>query len=171
MQFTTIEQMKLPIAESYFPEDSRIKVTGYKLSRLYPEDTRFVQVYNYDNDTIIDLISNNFEVCALEISNLYRYRWDLEVLFKWIKQNIVIKTLWGYSENTVKIHLWNAAISYFTVARIKIDYKSPNSITEVVTLIRISALKRTNLMSLITKKESSIILNQGIKKCSLFDTI
>ena len=95
MQFTTIEQMKLPIAESYFPEDSRIKVTGYKLSRLYPEDTRFVQVYNYDNDTIIDLISNNFEVCALEISNLYRYRWDLEVLFKWIKQNIVIKNLMG----------------------------------------------------------------------------
>lgn len=93
MQFTTIEQMKLLISESYFPKDSRIKVTGYKSSRLYPEDMRFVQVYDYDNDTIIDLISNNFEVCALKISNLYRHRWDLEVLFKWIKQNIVIKTL------------------------------------------------------------------------------
>ena len=164
MQFTTIEQMKLPIAESYFPEDSRIKVTGYKLSRLYPEDTRFVQVYNYDNDTIIDLISNNFEVCALEISNLYRYRWDLEVLFKWIKQNIVIKNLMGifrkYCQNP------SLECSHFLF-----HCKSPNSITEVVTLIRISALKRTNLMSLITKKESSIILNQGIKKCSLFDTI
>lgn len=154
MQFTTIEQMKLPITESYFPED-----------------TRFVQVYDYDNDTIIDLISNNFEVCALEISNLYRYQWDLEVLFKWIKQNIVIKTLWGYSENTVKIHLWNAAISYFTIARIKIDYKSPYSITEVVTLIRISALKRTNLMSLITKKEIVYHFKLGYQKCSLFDTI
>lgn len=82
MQFTTIEQMKLPIAELYFPEDSRIKVTGYKSSRLYPEDMRFVQVYDYDNDTIIDLISNNFEVRALEISNLYRHRWNLEVPFK-----------------------------------------------------------------------------------------
>lgn len=77
--------MKLPMTESYFPEDSRIKVTGYRLSKLYLEDTKSVQVYNYDNDTIIDLIFNNSRVCALEVSNLYRCRWDLEMLFKWIK--------------------------------------------------------------------------------------
>lgn len=77
----------------------------------------------------------------MEIANLYRYRWDIEVFFKWIKQNIVVKKLWGYSENAVKIHLWAAIISYLTVARIKAEYNSPYSITEVATLIRISALK------------------------------
>ena len=97
------------------------------------------------------------KISALEISNLYRHRWDIEVFFKWIKQNISVKTLWGYSENAVKVHLWTAIISYLTVARIKADYNSPYSITEVATLIRISAMERTDLRSLITKQDSSII--------------
>lgn len=71
---------------------------------------RFVRVYDPDNDTIVDLISNSLEVSVLEISSFYRHRWDIEVFFKWIKQNIVVKTLWGFPENAVKIHLWAAII-------------------------------------------------------------
>ena len=171
MKFETVKQMDISDVKSGVLEDSRIKVTGYNSSKLYPEDMRFVRVYDPDNDTIVDFISNNFEVSALEISNLYRHRWDIEVFFKWIKQNITVKTLWGYSENAVKIHLWAAIISYLTVARIKVDCNSPYSITEVATLIRISALERTDLRSLITKQDSSIILNQNVKELSLFDDI
>lgn len=169
MKFKTLCQMEIAEATSGIIEDSRIRVTGYKSSRLYPEDMRFVRVYDPDNDTIVDFISNNFEVSALEISNLYRHRWDIEVFFKWIKQNITVKTLWGYSENAVKIHLWTAIIAYLTMARIKNDYKSPYSITEVATLIRISALERADLRELLTKQDSSIDSNQNVKVLSLFD--
>lgn len=169
MKFRTIEQMDIPDAKSGIIEDSRIRVTGYKSSRLYSEDMRFVRVYDPDNDVIVDFISNNFEVSTLEISNLYRHRWDIEVFFKWIKQNIVVKNLWGFSENAVKIHLWTAVISYLTVARIKADYNSPYSITEVATLIRISALERTELRTLLTKQDSCIDSNQNVKELSLFD--
>ena len=171
MKFETVEQMDISDVKSGVLEDSRIRVTGYNSSKLYPEDMRFVRVYDPDNDTIVDFISNNFEVSALEISNLYRHRWDIEVFFKWIKQNITVKTLWGYSENAVKIHLWAAIISYLTLARIKVACNSPYSITEVATLIRISALERTDLRSLITKQDSSIISNQNVKELSLFDEI
>ncbi len=171
MKFVTVEQMDISDVKSGVLEDSRIRVTGYNSSKLYPEDMRFVRVYDPDNDTIVDFISNNFEVSALEISNLYRHRWDIEVFFKWIKQNITVKTLWGYSENAVKIHLWAAIISYLTLARIKVACNSPYSITEVATLIRISALERTDLRSLITKLDSSIISNQNVKELSLFDDI
>ena len=171
MKFETVEQMDISDVKSGVLEDSRIRVTGYNSSKLYPEDMRFVRVYDPDNDTIVDFISNNFEVSALEISNLYRHRWDIEVFFKWIKQNITVKTLWGYSENAVKIHLWAAIISYLTLARIKVACNSPYSITEVATLIRISALERTDLRSLITKLDSSIIPNQNVKELSLFDDI
>lgn len=169
MKFITVEQMEIPDAKSAIIEDSRIRVSGYKSSKLYPEDMRFVRVYDPNNDTIVDFISNNFEVSALEISNPYRHRWDIEVFFKWIKQNIVVKNLWGYSENAVKIHLWTAVISYLTVARIKADCESCYSITEVSTLIRISALERVKLSQLITKQDSSINLNQNVKELSLFD--
>lgn len=171
MKFRTIEQMKIPDDKSGIIEDARIRVTGYKSSKLYPEDMRFVRLYDPVNDDIVDFISNNFEVSALEIANLYRHRWDIEVFFKWIKQNIVVKNLWGYSENAVKVHLWTAIISYLTVARIKADYKSPYSITEVATLIRISALERTELHALLTKHDLSITSNQNVKELSLFDDI
>ena len=168
MKFRTVEQMPIPEDQKGVVEDSRIMVTGYKSSKLYPEDMRFVRVYDPENETIVDFITNNFEVTALEISNLYRHRWDIEVFFKWIKQNIVVKNLWGYSENAVKVHLWTAIIAYLTVARIKAEYESPYSITEVATLIRISALERTELRSLITKQDDSIS-NQNVNVLSLFD--
>ena len=171
MKFKTIEQMETPNAESGIIEDARIRVTGYKSSKLYPEDMRFVRVYDPVNDTIVDFISNNFEVSALEITNIYRHRWDIEVFFKWIKQNIVVKTLWGYSENAVKVHLWVAIISYLIVARIKTEYNSPYSITEVATLIRISALEKTELCTLLVKQDVSIISNQNVKELSLFEDI
>ena len=169
MQFATLEQMEITDAKSGILEDSRIKVTGYKSSKLYPEDMRFVRIYDPENDAIVEFISNNFEVSAAEISNLYRHRWDIEVFFKWIKQNITVKNLWGYSENAVKIHLWTAIISYLMVARIKADYECPYSITEVATLIRISAMERTDLRSLLTKQDSSINSNHNVKERSLFD--
>lgn len=171
MKFKTIEQMDIPDARFGIIEDACIRVTGYKSSRLYPDEMRFVRIYDPTNDTIVDFISNNFEVSAVEMSNLYRHRWDIEVFFKWIKQNIVVKNLWGYSENAVKIHLWTAVISYLTVARIKADYNSPYSITEVATLIRISALERTDLYTLLTKQDHSISSNQNVKELSLFDDI
>lgn len=163
--------MEIPDTKSSIIEDTRIRVTGYKSSKLYPEDMRLVRVYDPINDTIVDFISNNFEVSALEITNLYRHRWDIEVLFKWIKQNIVVKTLWGYSENAVKIHLWTAIISYLIVARTKTDNNTSYSITEVATLIRISTLEKTELCTLLVKHDSSIISNQNVKELSFFDDI
>ena len=80
-----------------------------------------------------------------------------------------MKNLWGFSENAVKVHLWTAIISYLTVARIKAEYNSPYSITEVATLIKISALERTELRTLLTKQDSSINSNQNVKELSLFD--
>lgn len=171
MKFITIEQMGIPTEQSGILEDSRIRVIGHKSSKLYPEDMRFIRLYDSVNDGIVDFISNNFEVSALEVANLYRHRWDIEVFFKWIKQNIVVKTLWGYSENAVKVHLWTAIIAYLTIAKIKTEYNSPYSITEVATLIRISALERTCLRELITKQDLSIISNQNVKDLSLFDNI
>ena len=139
IRFATIKHMETTNLKSRILEDSHIRLTGYK--RLYPDNMRFIRVYDPDNDDIIDLISNNFEVGATEISALHRHRWVIEVFFKRIKQNITMKALWGYSGNAVKVHLWAAIIAYLTVARIKADYKSPYSITEMATLIRISPWK------------------------------
>ena len=82
--------------------DFTIRLTTYKSRKLYPEHIRKVCYYDAVNGNEVEFITNNFEIEALQIANLYRHRWDIEVFFKWIKQNIVVKTLWGFSKNAVR---------------------------------------------------------------------
>ncbi|QUB50846.1 IS4 family transposase [Prevotella nigrescens] len=151
--------------------DFTIRLTTCKSRKLYPEHIRKVCYYDAVNGKEVEFITNNFEIEALEIANLYRHRWDIEVFFKWIKQNIVVKTLWGFSKNAVSTHLWVAIITYLLIAKIKHEYKSPYSITEVATLIRISVLEKVNLKELITKQDPLPSHNQYVKERSLFDDI
>ena len=91
--------------------DFTIRLTQPKTHALYPDPFRAVCHYDEEMCEEIVFITNHFEISAVEVSVLYRHRWDIEVFFKWIKQNIVVKTLWGYSENAVRIHLWVAVIA------------------------------------------------------------
>ncbi len=150
--------------------DFTIRLTT-KSVYLYPEPIRAVCVYDEEAGEEIVFITNNFDISASEVACLYRHRWDIEVFFKWVKQNIVVKTLWGYSENAVRTHLWVAVIAYLILARIKADYKSPYSVTEVATLVRISALEKIPLGELITKPRDSVNLNQSVKELTLFDNV
>ena len=149
--------------------DFTIRLTQASTMSLYPEPIRAVCCYDEETEDEIVFITNNFDISALEVANLYRHRWDIEVFFKWIKQNIVIKTMWGYSENAVRTHLWVAIIAYLLIAKIKKDYNSPYSITEVATLIRVSALERTPLRELITQPNISVSLNHNLTELTLFD--
>ena len=150
--------------------DFTIRLTT-KSVYLYPEPIRAVCVYDEEAGEEIVFITNNFDISASEVACLYRHRWDIEVFFKWVKQNIVVKTLWGYSENAVRTHLWVAIIAYLILARIKANYKSPYSVTEVATLVRISALEKISLGELITKPRDSVNLNQSVKELTLFDNV
>lgn len=150
--------------------DFTIKLTTPKSRMLYPEPIRMVTYHDPETGNDIEFITNNFEISATEVANLYRHRWDIEVFFKWIKQNIVVKILWGYSENAVRIHLWVAIITYLIVALIKAQCKSPYSVTEVATLIRISALEKSSLRELITKQKDSTTQEVN-EQPSLFDNV
>lgn len=148
--------------------DYLIKLTGYKSSRLYPQSLRMVEYYDSENDEELRFITNHVEISALEVTNIYRNRWQIEVLFKWIKQNLTVKTLWGYTENAVKTHLWMAICTYLVVARIKATYKSPYTITECATLLSVSALEKTDMKELLTLAEP-LNQNKNVKELNLFD--
>lgn len=75
--------------------DKVIQLTGYKSRKLYPENLRIVEYYDKDKEVMLVFLTNNFDVPALEVARLYRNRWQIEVFFKWIKQNLTIKKLWA----------------------------------------------------------------------------
>ena len=149
--------------------DYTIKLTGHKTKRFYPEAFRLVKYYDCENDEELDFITNNFDIKALDVTNIYRNRWQIETFFKWIKGNLIIKTLWGHSENAVKIHLWVAVITYLLVSIIRAKINSPYTITEVETLLRNSTFERMNLRDLLTKPADDLLnQNQNVKELSLF---
>lgn len=149
--------------------DYTIKLTGHKTKRFYPEAFRLVKYYDCETDEELDFITNNFDVKALDVANIYRNRWQIETFFKWIKGNLIIKTLWGHSENAVKIHLWVAVITYLLVSIIRVKINSPYTITEVETLLRNSTFERMNLRDLLTKPADDLLnQNQNVKELSLF---
>ena len=70
--------------------DKTILLTGYKSKKLYPEQLRLVEYYDNEKNVLLVFLTNNFEVSALEVAYLYKNRWQIEVFFKWIKQNLTI---------------------------------------------------------------------------------
>lgn len=70
--------------------DEIIRLTGYKSSKLYPDNLRLVKYYDAENDEVISFITNNFDLGPLEVANIYRNRWQIETFFKWVKGNLTI---------------------------------------------------------------------------------
>ena len=166
MRYTIVETLSEGTRGSTICGDYAIRVTTYKAKHDYPADMRLVRAIDSESGEIIDFITNNFEINALDIANIYRHRWDIEVFFKWIKQNIVVKTLWGYSENAVKTHLWSAICAYLLLALIKAKTQSKYTITEVAMLLSVSVFEKTDLTELLTHPNDrlvSLLSNQNVK--------
>ena len=110
---------------------------------------RLIEFYDTEKEEVITFLTNNFELGPLVVANIYRNRWQIETFFKWIKGNLTIKALWGYSENAVKLHLWVAISTYLLLAWVKAALKSPLTITEVSKVIGASLLAKTDIRELL----------------------
>jgi hypothetical protein len=138
-----------------------------KSKKLYPEKLRLVEFYDNINGELLVFLTNNFEVSALEVARLYQNRWQIEVFFKWIKQNLTVKTLWGHSENAVRIHLWVVICTYLIVAYVKVLFKSEYSIYQMRQILNVSVFDKTPLRDLLCQ-QPKIQVNQNIKEKLLF---
>jgi len=165
MRYRIIETMDTN--EDDILADQLVMLTGHKSSRLYPKPLRIMQYRDAETNEELTFISNNMDISALDIANIYRNRWQIEVFFKWIKQNMTVKRMWGYSENAVRIHLWTAIISYLLMAKIKANLQTEYSITEVARILGVSALAKTPIRELLAKDQPTIE-NQNVKELKLF---
>ena len=166
MKFNFVREFTSGKKDSSIVCDYVIKMARETSQLLYPEELRMVKVIDPQTNEIVTFITNNFEISAEDIAAIYRHRWDIESFFKWIKQNIVIKHLWGYSENAVKIHLWSAICAYLLIALIKAKTNSRYTITEVATLLSVSVFEKMDLVQLLTHPSNqlvSLLSNQNVK--------
>lgn len=151
MKFVFKEELTDTETDYNIVGDYVVELARKSAKDLYPGELRFVRATDSEAGEVIDFITNTFGLSALEIANIYRHRWDIEVFFRWIKQNIVIKKLWGYSPNAVKTHLWVAICAYLLLAWTKKLYQSDYSITEIATLVSVSLFEKADLKGLLTQ--------------------
>ena len=90
---------------------------------FHPEDIRLVTYYDQKENKILSFITNNFHLVAATIAAIYKARWEIELFFKWIKQNLRIKTFLGTSRNAVLTQIWTAMIYHLLLAYIKYQTK------------------------------------------------
>jgi hypothetical protein len=128
------------------------KLTGNLVLKRYPEKLRRIKFYDEETDDDLEFLSNSFEITAEEIAQLYKYRWKVELFFKWIKQHLKVKSFWGTSLNAVKIQVYSAIIAYCLVALVRNKLKVDHSTYEILQILSISLLDKTPLNELLTNQ-------------------
>ena len=99
--------------------DQTISLNNFYPAKKYPIPLRRIRYHDKDTNKRFVFISNNFELPAEEIALLYKYRWKIELLFKWIKQHLRITSFWGTTPNAVRIQIYCAIITYTLMVIIK----------------------------------------------------
>jgi len=133
--------------------DQSIKLLVPRSRKQYPEKIRRIKYYDKDKDLTFVFLTNEFDLKSVEIANIYKERWQIEVFFKWIKQNLEVKKLWGHSKNAVKTQLWIAISTYLIVAFLKKQLHSKYSIYEMTQILSISIFDKTPVNELFTEYE------------------
>jgi hypothetical protein len=136
--------------------DEQMVLTSPKAQKDYPEKLRMVKYYDIKTNKVYTFITNNFKLAAKTIANIYKDRWKVELFFKWIKQNLKIKSFWGTSENAVMSQIWVAMIFYLLVSFIKFQTKSTLSILEFTRIIRATLFQRVALINLLSLRFNDI---------------
>ena len=124
------------------------RFTGLYVSMEYPEKIRKIKFYDMETRRTFVFLTNNMDLSALEISLLYKNRWQVELFFKWIKQHLKIKSFWGTSENAVRIQIYSAIIAYCLVAVVGYELKIDRSTYEILQVLGISLLDKTPVKEL-----------------------
>ena len=146
MKYTVLGQQEIPKNKSVI-EDCAI---GLYQSRFYPAPIRLVTIADPESGEIISFLTNNFTLDSETIAELYRSRWQIETFFKWIKQNLKIKSFLGTSKNAVMTQIWAAMIYYLLLSFIKFQTKCRHSLHELTKIVGELFLDTVNLIETLT---------------------
>lgn len=131
--------------------DLTIELTGFYSKQYYSESLRLVKYWDEQQEREFVFLTNATHISALQVAELYKNRWQVELFFKWLKQHLKIKKFWGTTENAVRIQIYSAICVYCLVAIVQHDMKLDRSTYEVLQILSISLTDKTNLRELFSK--------------------
>jgi hypothetical protein len=149
--------------------DQTIMLNNHYASKDYPERLRRIKFRDKATGKVLIFLTNNFNLPATEIAQLYKHRWKIELFFKWIKQHLKIKSFWGQTENAVKTQVWIAISIYVLVAIAKKKFMLNQSLYEMLQILSISIFEKVELNQLFQQTQLQYFKEQNSKQLILFD--
>jgi len=133
--------------------DQLITLSGFYSQQKYPEKIRKVIYWDEEQNREFTYLTNATDISALEVANLYKNRWQVELFFKWLKQHLRIKKFWGTNENAVRIQIYTAITAYCMVAIVQHDLHIDKSIYDVLQILDRNLTHKTLLPDLFDKSK------------------
>jgi hypothetical protein len=149
--------------------DSTIRLCGVKSALRYPQPLRRIGYYNRDWKKRVVFLTNNFDLPALTIAELYSKRWAVELFFKWIKQHLRIKAFYGNSINAVKTQVWISVIVYLLVAIIRKELEIPRTMGDLLQILSLTLLQKEALSPEFFDDSHHDATSETCKQLTLFD--
>jgi len=149
--------------------DQIIHLTGPKSRLRYPDKLRRVRYYDSDLERYFVFLTNNMEISALTVADLYHERWKIELFFKWVKQHLRIKAFYGTSANAVKTQVWIAVCVYLLVAIIKKRINTELSLYTILQILSVSLFEKVPINQLLTQTDSRYFEGQSCNQLNLWD--
>jgi len=128
--------------------DQEILLSTKRLKNLYPQRLRRINFRDETQARTLVFLTNNFVLPAETIAALYKARWEIELFFKWIKQNLRVKTFYGTSPNAVKTQIWIAMVVYLVLAILKEKYKLEPSLSKLLHFLEVNLFEQKALISI-----------------------
>ena len=146
----------LPVHEPGVLKDEIIELVRTSAAKAYPEKMRRVTFWDEEKQKEYVFLTNNFELSAGQVAAAYKYRWEIELFFKWIKQHLKIKTFFGTSPNAVMSQIWIAMIYFLILSYLKAQAKLKASLLEMSRIFSEVFLQKIPLIHLFSHTPSSI---------------
>jgi transposase len=150
--------------------DQTVALTGFYSKKDYPEKLRRIKYFDAEKGRSFIFLTNQFTLPALTIAELYRYRWRVEIFFKWIKQHLRIKSFYGTSENAVKTQIWIAVSTYVLVAIMKKRLKIDLTLYTILQILSITLFEKMPILEALTANDYRNQITTGHIQLNLFES-
>ena len=149
--------------------DQTVAFAGFYAKKDYPEKLRRIKYFDAEKNRSFVFLTNQFTLPALTIAELYRYRWRVEIFFKWIKQHLRIKSFFGTSENAVKTQIWIAVAAYVLVAILKKRLKIDLTLYTILQVLSITLFEKMPILQALTAGSYRTQITSYHNQLKLFD--
>ncbi len=129
--------------------DQTIEFTGVQTSSKCPAALRRIGYRDAETGKHYIFLTNNFKLSAKTIADIYKARWQVELFFKWIKQNLKIKSFVGTSKNAVMTQIWIALCMYLLLAFIKFQSRLKKSMQQILRLLQLNLFEKRDMIALL----------------------